>query len=400
MCGEACPSSKFCQVCAGEAIKNREADLIMFTKYREIDLDETPCIFPPCGHFYTVETLDNQMQVSDFFDVVEDKIVGLKTNATAPFSVDEIKVCAECRGSLRTINRYSRLVRRAMIDEATKRFIVWANKQYVPLAQELEDLKGVELKTNEVSRLAVRRVDLTGSANRQFSRVNKDMRKEFRKLMQLREKIVLYSTKTSEEEQPFMKIWQLVANVRRRGGEATMEEGANMLQTRASLLAGLLLVNCDLVYITKIMNLRQKGPPSRFGDPRLAQVDFTANRKVCHELAARANSSQEVLQEAEAYLYFARYAALERQAADESEKGKELLKEAEAALATVKELRESHPTETQPVAAELEGMERMLRDGVFFEPVSNEEMRMVVKAMATEFRGTGHWVRYLSPLCT
>jgi len=35
-----------------------------------------------------------------------------------------MKSCPTCRGPLRNLNRYSRIVRRALIDEATKKFIV------------------------------------------------------------------------------------------------------------------------------------------------------------------------------------------------------------------------------------------------------------------------------------
>ena len=35
----------------------------------------------------------------------------------------------------------------------------------------------------------------------------------------------------------------------------------------------------------------------------------------------------------------------------------------------------------------------MLRDMVLYRPVSSDEMRAVVAAMANEFQGTGHWYR-------
>jgi hypothetical protein len=43
------------------------------------------------------------------------------------------------------------------------------------------------------------------------------------------------------------------------------------------------------------------------------------------------------------------------------------------------------------VASEIDEVEKMLRRGTFYQPVTNEEMRKVVAAMATEFSGTGHW---------
>lgn len=66
--------------------------------------------------------------------------------------------------------------------------------------------------------------------------------------------------------------------------------------------------------------------------------------------------------------------------------------DAHVKLDILKELIEAYPGQTRPVANEVEAVERLLKEGTFYEPVSNEEMRAVVEAMASEFRGTGHWV--------
>ena len=39
-------------------------------------------------------------------------------------------------------SRYGRIVRRAWIDEATKKFIVWANARFVPLTVKLDTIEG------------------------------------------------------------------------------------------------------------------------------------------------------------------------------------------------------------------------------------------------------------------
>lgn len=42
---------------------------------------------------------------------------------------------------LRNINRYGRIVQRAWIDEATKKFIIWANAQFVSLTSRMEQIE-------------------------------------------------------------------------------------------------------------------------------------------------------------------------------------------------------------------------------------------------------------------
>lgn len=49
--------------------------------------------------------------------------------------------------------------------------------------------------------------------------------------------------------------------------------------------------------------------------------------------------------------------------------------------------------QARPVLSEIQTVEKMLRESTFYSPVTNEEMENIVKAMAREFRGTGHWYR-------
>lgn len=63
VCGEACPAAIFCQICGSEEIKDTPVDFILGMTYREINLAENPCIFPQCGHFLTIESMDGQMDM-------------------------------------------------------------------------------------------------------------------------------------------------------------------------------------------------------------------------------------------------------------------------------------------------------------------------------------------------
>ena len=71
------------------------------------------------------------MEIANYYTVSDDtsvknSIIGLKSRSVR-FSTSELKNYPLCRSPLRNINRYSRIVRRAWIDEATKKFIVRAN---------------------------------------------------------------------------------------------------------------------------------------------------------------------------------------------------------------------------------------------------------------------------------
>ncbi|KAM7188378.1 hypothetical protein V8F20_010576 [Naviculisporaceae sp. PSN 640] len=140
VCGESCPASKYCQECASEAIKATCVDFLEMKDYRDIDLNEEPCIFPDCGHFLTLTSMDGQMDMSGHYTLDGNGLpVGIN-RASEPFSMDQgepIRVCPTCRGSLRNIARYGRIVRRGMLDEATKKFISWSSGKYLGLAEQV-----------------------------------------------------------------------------------------------------------------------------------------------------------------------------------------------------------------------------------------------------------------------
>lgn len=139
LCGETCPNEHFCQQCATEDIKSLCVDFLEMKEYHEIDLDQEPCIFPDCGHFLTTSSMDGQMEMAAYYDVDMDGHPIRLGKASESFSLDNsgIPVCATCRGPLRSIARYGRIVRRAMLDESTKKFIEWSHGQYLSLANRL-----------------------------------------------------------------------------------------------------------------------------------------------------------------------------------------------------------------------------------------------------------------------
>ena len=113
-------------------------DMFQSIKYRDLDLDQTSVVVPRCGHVQTTESMDGLMQMASYYMIREDgKITGLKCSSQ-PFSSEEVQVCPICRGSLRDIARYGRIVRRAILDFSTKKLLIWSNKHYCPLAQQLD----------------------------------------------------------------------------------------------------------------------------------------------------------------------------------------------------------------------------------------------------------------------
>ena len=416
VCGEKCPEVQYCHQCAGKSVKEMMVDYIMGSSYAEIDLNESPCIIPSCGHILTLESMDGHMEMSKYYDFSSDTnsenpIIALKSSSV-PFSALDLKNCPLCRKPLRNINRYGRIVRRAWIDEATKKFIVWANSTFVPLASRMETAEAkirelsaekqtiesplrrhAELSTR-LQRLRLGPVQLTGSRDQQI-RVAFNARganARYKDIFSLRVDISSFLREVDEAEQPISRINALIEDARRyRGVSAEITDIPIVLQVRNRLLATVLMLRCDYAilfdYVTK------SGVTAFGGNLQDISLDFSRNRKDCEDLIQESRSRQQPAQEVEGLLYWARFSALERsRSASLSEvEMTALVDRGRNQIQIARHVCNSHTGQTAGMLAEVSDAEKMLRDATFYEPVTNAEKEAVYAAMAQDFQGTGHW---------
>ncbi|KAH8889256.1 hypothetical protein GQ53DRAFT_723440 [Thozetella sp. PMI_491] len=121
LCGEDCPQG-YCQVCDADKHEAR-VDLLEFKIYRDIDLDETPIVVLGCGHFFTPESLDGLVGMSEVYTTDKyGNFHGLK-NFSAVMS-SGVPSCPDCKCPIRQFatRRYNRVINRAVMDETSKRF--------------------------------------------------------------------------------------------------------------------------------------------------------------------------------------------------------------------------------------------------------------------------------------
>ena len=145
-----------------------EPDLIMGSRYAEIDLDQSPIVVLGCGDFFTTETLDGLVGLKDVYsvDAKTDAFTGLIENGELSASIPQ---CPHCREPIRqyVTQRYNRLINRAVIDEMSKRFIVNGQQdlrelegQVDKLAKELEDSRNSIIPTAPMQALGEMPVDM------------------------------------------------------------------------------------------------------------------------------------------------------------------------------------------------------------------------------------------------
>ncbi len=71
--------------------------------------------------------MDSHMGVRRFYEIslTTGALEALKA-LMEPFSDENLKSCPLCRGPLRNINRYNRIVRQSLMEQASRKFMSWA----------------------------------------------------------------------------------------------------------------------------------------------------------------------------------------------------------------------------------------------------------------------------------
>lgn len=396
VCGEACVTPAYCQICASEDVQNQVVDFILGETYKEINLDENPCIFPKCGHFLTMENMDALMELRRHYKVDADGKPIAISSTSDPFSIEDIKRCAHCRGPLRDIARYGRLVRRALLDESTKKLIVSMNREYVPLAQEVSQQIQLLQDTNIGERKLPwpKSIQIRGTRSEQCKKMRQIMNQlvpgRWKAILDVRGRIHDYCNRVALEEQPLIRVYNMVEYARRRNiTSRSFEFDNNMLQTKGLLQGTALSLRVDIALLSDLLTLKQRTSGANYETK--VEISLEESMTDCRNLIHTAENSQRVPQQVEGHIFLAQLHALERSHATSAAAGEEHFKHCRAALDQARLLCDSHPGQAQGLSEEVEGVEKMLTGSTFYTAVTSEERMAVVQAMAREFSGTGHW---------
>ncbi|KAI8836660.1 hypothetical protein BJ741DRAFT_604837 [Chytriomyces cf. hyalinus JEL632] len=119
VCSETCPNPKYCQICCSEEISDQQADVICMTSYRDLELDDDPVVVLNCGHVFTIATLDGTLDMDSVYitDEAEWKLAQLPPDFIA------LPVCPSCRSRIVGVKRYGRILNLAVCRTAEKMWI-------------------------------------------------------------------------------------------------------------------------------------------------------------------------------------------------------------------------------------------------------------------------------------
>ncbi|KAK3618084.1 hypothetical protein LTR22_026492 [Elasticomyces elasticus] len=317
------------------------------------------------------------------------KITSLKTTSE-PFSSDELKGCPICRGPLRNVARYGRIVRRALLDESTKKLIAWSNRTHIELSARLANDQEEILTNTRIDFTRDKDLTLHGSLAEQLTTVKKlKISRRYRKLFRIRSAVQLFADKMHKDSSPT-----------NTGADNPMkfQFASSELQLREHFQATSLLIRCDLIIYSDVVVLHMEQGAGRAG---AVSVETSAQRAWCQQLITDAQNSLSVREEAEGQLFWAKFAAIECGSFDVTLEGvapddflhneqvnAEAIQRLKDAKTVCTRFKSPHTGPVEGLMEEILDARRMLNEGV-----STSEMRMVVTAMAKEFSGMGHWYR-------
>ena len=399
ICGEKYPDSRYCQACGPKDVKSVVVDYIMGLQYHEVDLDEDPCIFPRCGHIISKLNLDGYMDMKAHYTMSpEGNPIAIRGDSL-PFSMDEVKVCPTCRGSLRSVARYGRIVRRAILDEATKKFISWSHIESLKLSERLVQTQQ-ELSEMEQPRPLERntrpsKTVLSKGRLRQLHLLRNWVDTgRYNKVISLWNTINSFVGRVRKEEQPFQRVADFVSHaVRQRRAQSDFTFDGSLIQVKGYLQASALLLRCDIIVFYDFINVHQTLSSVRDS----LTLDFTKHLQDCDSLIELAKSKEYPREEVEGHVYFAKFCAFARQFGIEKDitiarnlSPDELKERGIKHITFARELLGRYRS-TRSLEPEIDAADRMLCGGVFYQKVSAQELRAIYEAMSGELRGIGHW---------
>ncbi|PWY75451.1 P-loop containing nucleoside triphosphate hydrolase protein [Aspergillus heteromorphus CBS 117.55] len=401
MCGEPCPDSAYCRLCCNQGVLTRNVDLLEFKAYKDINIDQDPLIFLSCGHFYTSTSLDGVMSMSEYYDM--DQLTGIIIRPKVSYramSSGDVKGCPECRMPLRNINRYNRIIKKGLLDEATKRFVSHTNSIYAGLMEAIRK-RETDIEKERVQFMSNWPLDDLGSKGP--DQVQRSIEAYRAKGNRLQRQIKEFTKSVGREEQPFGRVNNMLAAAAARDqsivttsfpfDESIIQTG---FESRGEIL-GLRLTwalfwDLDAIYTRKDTDPRIRATLVQVVASQLERI-----LKRCHELAEASQTARFPQQEVESRIYHVLFTMLSLSNSDAQGKVVDIPTQtairdkAREELKACEEICLRHRRILSSLHEDIEKAKTLVNGGMFYSFVSTDEKRQVYRAMEQQFAGTGHW---------
>ena len=387
-------------------------------KYREIDLNVTPIVVLGCGHFFTTETLDGHIGITEVYLQDErGQFTGLR-NVSAELA-RSIPRCPNCQCPVRQYctKRFNRVINRAVIDEISKRFLVNGKdelrkleRQILELEQDLEQSRGkISLTIPQSARITRGDRDQLITANE--SKLTQILQERNVKSRNLENAIRLFGNRVADKNQPAQKLHDATVHAARRTSIAELMTSLDITKSvpaiardrliiaggRIAQVQAACIVLADRFSTTQMIRTIAAGSLIRIpgGDPgKLAKPFFKTCGRLIDDCAVENLSKIGT----EASIYYARIAGLNESYCHSSksnvDQASQYVKTAKELLSKASALCKQPFQNADVLRNAVEESIKMLRKE-WYESVTAEELAAIKEAMVSGTDGigthSGHW---------
>jgi hypothetical protein len=414
LCGEICPE-KYCHICSEK--QDSRVDLLEMKTYGEIDVNETPIVVLGCGHFFTTETLDGLIGMTEVYSINQlGAFDGLKCISTA--LAHSIPRCPDCQCPVRqyVTPRYNRIINRAVMDEMSKRFVVNGKTELQQLEKRLtaleEALEKSRLNITDSITAVATATHGRGSwvVDRQFQRIDNALQDRYGAPRRFERAVILFQRSIDDRHQPARKLHDATVHaIRNKPLDALMTNlnvahslpdvpldrqiamGGKMIQikTECAILEDKFEIARALHSTSASTSVKIPGvAPHRLAKPFL---------QMCKSFIAACNTESLPKYAVEASLYYGKIARLFQASchmAKEDMEGSEYVKTAKEFLDHAKELCDEPFQNADILRKAAEDLNELL-GREWYESVTDEEIAQIKAAMVSGSGGivthSGHW---------
>jgi hypothetical protein len=317
-------------------------------------------------------------------------------NAISPSSC-----CPQCREPLRDIHRYNRIVKHALIDESTKRFVSKAHHDYTTLYEAVQQFEDEleSARTEFVKRWRAENVE----EGLEYAKIKAAIVPYEANAIRLQARVKKFVRGVSKVEQPFARVNALLASAVARtdaqSEDLTPFEEMAVL-TGFQLRGDILDLQFNWALLSGYANIQQDGTvSSQFRATFCEKINNRLPQLLakCHTALGQATKGNFVAEQLQAMIHhtiFSRLAYTSAAArANPSKPPATALPQSKLTetLEDCETLFGSYPSILVPYRRLIDNAKRYCGGGAFYVPVTADEKRQTYRAMAAQFTGTGHW---------
>ena len=195
-------------------MKENVVEYVEFLTYEQTNLDLDPIIILPCRHFYTRSYLDRALEMDKVY-VMDENNEFVESIPNASMTSQRAN-CQACRSPVSQVQRYNRVIKRAILDTILRNSISRAHSQYLELVDLFDTFKA-DLEVDRDGLLERLRPIRNAMNKRPLTAKNGAIIVNRLNIFEpMKNRIRQYLREVDESRQPHMKVYRMSIAARSR----------------------------------------------------------------------------------------------------------------------------------------------------------------------------------------